>query len=74
MTDIDAALVQQIFNIPKRKREPDVQHYRQADNLTARFKIAKWVHLVIGNGYETALPASGKLCLTVPCRFNWLGW
>jgi hypothetical protein len=41
MTDIDAALVQQILDIPEREREPDVQHHRQADHLGRRFEIAK---------------------------------
>ncbi len=43
MTDIDAALVQQIFDIAKGQRKPDVHHNRQADNLSARFEIAKWI-------------------------------
>ena len=43
MADIDAAFVQQIFDIAKGQRETDVQHHRQADNLTARFEIAKWI-------------------------------
>ncbi len=43
MTDIDAALVQQILDIAKGQRETDVHHNRQSDNLTARFEIAKWI-------------------------------
>ena len=43
MTDIDAAFVQQILDISKGQRETDVHHHRQADNLTARFEVAKWV-------------------------------
>ena len=43
VTDIDAALVQQIFNIPKGQRKPHIQHHRQADNLAARFEVANWV-------------------------------
>ena len=42
MADIDAALVQQIFYVPKGQREPDIHHYRQADDLRAGFEIAKW--------------------------------
>jgi hypothetical protein len=41
MTDVDAALVQQIFDIAKRKWEPDVQHRCKADNLGARLEISK---------------------------------
>ena len=43
MADIDAAFVQQIFHIAKGQRETDIQHHRQADNLAARFEIAKWI-------------------------------
>jgi len=28
MADIDATFMQQILNIPKRKREPDIHHHR----------------------------------------------
>jgi len=42
MADIDAAFVQQILNIPKREREPDVQHHRKANDLRARLEVAKW--------------------------------
>ena len=40
MADIDAAFVQQIFHISKRKRKPDVHHHRQADDLRARLEVA----------------------------------
>lgn len=43
MTDIDAAFVQKILDIAKGKWEPHIQHHCQADNLTARFEIAKWI-------------------------------
>ena len=33
MADINAAFVQQIFDISKGQRERDVQHHRQADDL-----------------------------------------
>ncbi len=36
---VDASLVQQIFDIPKRERETDVQHNRQADDLGTGFKV-----------------------------------
>ncbi len=41
MADIDASLVQQIFDIPQGKRKPDVQHHRQADDLWTGFEILK---------------------------------
>ena len=42
MADVDAAFVQKIFDIPKRKRKPDVHHHRHADHLRAGFEVAKW--------------------------------
>ncbi len=39
MAHVDASLVQQIFDIPKRERETDVQHHRKADDLGAGFEI-----------------------------------
>jgi hypothetical protein len=41
MADVDATLVQQILDIPKRKREADVHHHGQADDLRARLEGAK---------------------------------
>ena len=42
MADVDAAFVQKILDVPKRKRKPDVHHHRQADHLRAGFEVAKW--------------------------------
>lgn len=33
------ALVQQILDVAKRQREPNVQHHRQADDLFARIEV-----------------------------------
>ncbi len=47
VTDIDASLVQQVFDIPQGKRKPDVQHHRQADDLGTGFEIlerGRFVH------------------------------
>ncbi len=41
MAHVDASLVQQIFDIPKRERESDVQHHGQADDLGTGFKVLK---------------------------------
>jgi hypothetical protein len=41
MADVDAAFVQQIFHISKRKWDPDIHHHRQADDLRARLEVAK---------------------------------
>ncbi len=41
VADVDAALVQQVFDVAERQREPDVHHHRQADNLRARLEVAE---------------------------------
>ncbi len=39
MADIDPALMQQIFDIPKREWKSDVQHHRKADDLGTGFEV-----------------------------------
>jgi hypothetical protein len=41
MADVDAALMQEVFDIAKRKRETDIHHHGQTDDLGARLEIAK---------------------------------
>lgn len=43
MTNIDAALVEKIFDVPQRKRKADIHHDRKADDLRGRFKIPKGI-------------------------------
>jgi hypothetical protein len=38
VADLDAALVQQVLDVPQREREADVQHNRQADDLGGRLE------------------------------------
>lgn len=42
MAHIDPTLVEQIPDVSERKWEADVEHYRQADDLRARLKVAEW--------------------------------
>ena len=39
VADVDAALVQQVLDVSERKREPDVHHHRQADDLGAGLEV-----------------------------------
>jgi hypothetical protein len=41
VADIDAMFVRQIFNVSERKREPEVDHYRQANDLRTAVKVLK---------------------------------
>jgi hypothetical protein len=47
MADVDASLMQQIFDIANRKWESDVQHHCQADDLKARLKYRNGLCFVI---------------------------
>jgi hypothetical protein len=39
MADLNPAFVKQILNVAQRQQEPDIQHYRQADDLRARLEV-----------------------------------
>lgn len=41
MRDVDAALMQQVLNVPQRKRVQDLHHHREADDLWAKSEVAK---------------------------------
>jgi hypothetical protein len=41
MTDIDAPLVKQVFDISKRKRKTHIHHHSQTDDFGRGFEIAK---------------------------------
>jgi hypothetical protein len=41
VADFDTALMQQVLHIPKRQWEPNVHHYRQADDFGTGFEIPK---------------------------------
>ncbi|MFZ1339267.1 MAG: hypothetical protein WAS26_09470 [Paracoccaceae bacterium] len=40
MADLDAALMQKVFDLPKRRWEKDIYHHRQADDLGRRLEMA----------------------------------
>jgi hypothetical protein len=40
VADVNATLMEQVFDVPKRKREAHVKHHRQADDLRAGFEIS----------------------------------
>jgi hypothetical protein len=58
--------MQQIFDIPKRERETDVQHHSKANDFGTILKYLKKADLVIGKSYSTTLPRSSKVFLTRP--------
>ncbi len=61
MAHVDTSLVQQIFDIPKRERETDVQHHRKADDLWAGFKVLERGRLGHGQKLRNR-PAPLKQC------------
>jgi len=42
VANVDATLMEQIFDAPKRKREAHVKHHHLADDLWAGFEIEEW--------------------------------
>ncbi len=61
MADVDASLVQQILDIPKRKRKPDVEHHCQADDIWRCLEIGERLGLVMLQRYDRSEDG--------PCRF-----
>ena len=43
VAQINPALMEQVLDVSKRERKPNVHHHRQADNFGRRFKVAKGV-------------------------------
>ena len=54
MADINTALVKQVFDIPKRQREANIEHHRQADDLRTCIEVTK------------GRPVSSRILLIVP--------
>lgn len=40
---IDAALVKQVLDVPRRQRKSDMHHDHKLDDLRRGFKLAEWV-------------------------------
>jgi len=40
-TDFNPALIQQIFHIPERKGEPEVEHHHKEEDVVRHFKTMK---------------------------------
>lgn len=69
VADIDPALMEKVFDIPKRKRKPDIHHHRKLDDLGRRFEVAERIA-----GHQVTLaPLPYRLnrpvLLTIPNRF-----
>ena len=53
VTDVDAAFVQKIFDIPEREWEPNVKHYRETHDFRAALKALEWVGFSHGRTLRT---------------------
>jgi hypothetical protein len=56
VANLDAALMKQILGFPQRKREADVQHHRQTDDLGARLEPLEGASLGHGRTLFSPLP------------------
>jgi len=43
VADLNASLVQKIFNITEWERKPNIKHHSQADDLGACFEVPEWI-------------------------------
>ncbi len=66
MADVDTAFVQKVLHVPKRKREANVQHHGEADDLWARLEVAKGAGFCHPVTLVGANPAGKKVPLTLP--------
>ena len=55
MTDIDAAFVEQILDVPERQRKANIQHHRQAYELGLVLKYLNEAGLVIPKRYVSVV-------------------
>ena len=69
MADVDAALVQQVFDISKRKWKSDIHHHRQADDFWTGLEVSKWGVFCHPFTLGCANERGKKVPLTLP---NWL--
>ncbi|WP_245306361.1 hypothetical protein [Roseovarius aestuariivivens] len=72
MADIDAALMQQILDIPQREREPDIHHNRQADDLSAGFEILERITFCHAGRVRRAVSRLKPSCSDKTVGLNWL--
>jgi hypothetical protein len=62
MADLDAVLVQQVFDVPQRKPEPDREHPGRADDLGARLEPAEGAGSGHGGTLVSPLPRRDQGC------------
>jgi hypothetical protein len=56
VTDVDDPFMEQILDSVKRQRKPDVEQYRQADDLWARLETAEGAAFGYLRTLDSALP------------------
>ena len=64
VTDIDAALEQDVFNLAQRQRISNIHHHRQADDLRRRVEIAE--RIFSRRSYEPPCSVSSPFAVTMP--------
>src|SRR5680860_151120 len=42
LADVNAALMEEVFDVSKRQREADIHHHGQSNDLGRRLKVPKW--------------------------------
>jgi hypothetical protein len=68
VADLDAALVQHVLDVPQGKREPDVEHHREADDLGARLEVPERVALLHPPKLRPCMGSCNEVPLTLLCH------
>ena len=66
MVNIDFAFVEQVLYIPQRKREADIHHHCEADDLGRRLEVAENGRFHAGRVADNAVRRNERILLTGP--------
>lgn len=70
VTDVDTALMQQVFNIAQRERESNVHHHCKLDDFGRCFEVAKRVFVRFRRLEQSAIRLKSAVALTMPLRLS----
>ena len=66
MADVDAALMQEVFDIPQRKRKAHIHHHRKLDDLGRCFEISERISGHPETLTDLPYPLNRSVALTMP--------
>ena len=66
MADVDAALMQEVFDIPQSKRKAHIHHHRKLDDLGRCFEISERISGHPETLTDLPYPLNRSVALTMP--------